>query len=315
MISNAILIVVVGIFMGFLFLWLIGERWRPIRLSTLRYMREAGLRENLNLNSLHAYIYARWIKQYLIVFLNYMMPRLSPNARKWWTDRYHGKVITLDQASAILKIDKEIPLTDLEQIIPYPTARNLVLSGPPDVAVFECGCRGAVENPCEPIQVCMVIGQPFVDFVVDHHPKTSRRLTQQEAIALLKEEHERGHFHSAWFKDVMLNRFYAICNCCGCCCGGAKIMMKYGAPSMEPSGYVAKIDEGLCQICESCVEACPFNAVQMNGNASVIWESCMGCGVCVGQCPNDAISLVRDQKKGMPFDIKLLSDQKIAKAS
>jgi hypothetical protein len=38
-----------------------------------------------------------------------------------------------------------------------------------------------------------------------------------EALDLLRAEHERGHLHSAWFKDVMLNRFYAICNCCKCC--------------------------------------------------------------------------------------------------
>ena len=33
----------------------------------------------------------------------------------------------------------------------------------------------------------------------------------------------------------------------------------------------------------------------------------MGCGVCVGQCPNQALSLVRDERKGAPLDVGVLS--------
>ena len=32
----------------------------------------------------------------------------------------------------------------------------------------------------------------------------------------------------------------------------------------------------------------------------------MGCGVCVSQCPNDALSLTRDERKGIPLDVKAL---------
>jgi ferredoxin len=219
---------------------------------------------------------------------------------------YHGKVLTPDQAEAIITLDHDIPLRDLEQIIPYPMARDLVLKGPPEVAVFQCGCRQIRNNPCQPIQVCMVIGQPFVDFVLEHHPKSSRRLTQTEALELLRAEHERGHLHSAWFKDVLLDRFYAICNCCKCCCGGIEAMVKYGAPTMVSSGYVAKVDEKNCTVCGTCMDACPFGALSLNEVLAVSWEKCMGCGVCVGQCPSEAISLIRDEKKGIPLDVRML---------
>jgi ferredoxin len=153
----------------------------------------------------------------------------------------------------------------------------------------------------------MPIGQPFVDFILEHHPQSSRRLTQAEALDLLRAEHERGHLHSAWFKDAMLSRFYAICNCCKCCCGGIEAMVKYGIPMMASSGYVAQVDETLCVACDTCKDACPFGAIQVDGTAVVKWEACMGCGVCVGQCPNKAMSLVRDEKKGVPFDVRLLA--------
>jgi Pyruvate/2-oxoacid:ferredoxin oxidoreductase delta subunit len=154
----------------------------------------------------------------------------------------------------------------------------------------------------------MVIGQPYVDFILEHNPRSSRRLTQAEALELLRAEHQRGHLHSAWFKDAMMNRFYAICNCCKCCCGGVEAMTRYGIPMMASSGYVAALDRDLCNQCRACVDACPFHALSVDDSAVVRnWELCMGCGVCVEQCPAQAMTLVRDEKKGIPLDVRVLT--------
>ncbi|NNG16106.1 MAG: 4Fe-4S binding protein, partial [Gemmatimonadales bacterium] len=37
---------------------------------------------------------------------------------------------------------------------------------------------------------------------------------------------------------------------------------------------------------------------------AVTWESCMGCGVCEGQCETGAIALVLDERKGIPLDVR-----------
>ncbi|MCJ7784036.1 MAG: 4Fe-4S binding protein [Desulfobacterales bacterium] len=50
-----------------------------------------------------------------------------------------------------------------------------------------------------------------------------------------------------------------------------------------------------------------FKAIKMNGSATVNWEKCMGCGVCTGQCPTQAIALIRDERKGVPMDVWLLT--------
>jgi len=298
-IAGALLVLIVG-------LWLVGERGWPMRASTWKGLRAGGLRGLLNFKGLHMYVYGRWTNQYLNVFINHLLPRLGPRGRKWWRDRYHAKVLTPEHANAIVTLDRQIPLRDLEQIIPYPKARDLVLSGPPDVAVYECACRHARANPCQPTQVCMAIGQPFVDFTLEHHPHSSRRLTQTEAVDLLHAEHDRGHLHSAWFKDVCLGRFYAICNCCPCCCGGMEAVLKYDSPVLASSGYVAQIDETQCSSCGTCVDACPFGALSLDGVAVLDWEKCYGCGVCTSRCPSQAIALVRDERKGLPLDVRLL---------
>jgi Na+-translocating ferredoxin:NAD+ oxidoreductase RNF subunit RnfB len=37
------------------------------------------------------------------------------------------------------------------------------------------------------------------------------------------------------------------------------------------------------------------------------WELCMGGRVCVQQCPTQAMTLVRGERKGIPLDVRLLT--------
>lgn len=287
-----------------LFFWIVGERGKYLR-STWAFFRESGF----GLNALHGYLYGRWTRRYIKVLFGLPSPASSPQAMKTarsFADHYHGKVLTHDHARAIVNLDRDIPLQDLEQIVPYPIARDIVLHGPPDVVAFECVCRHARDSHCEPTQVCMVVGKPMTDFVLEHQPESARRLTQSEALELLNAEHQRGHVHSAWFKDAMLNRFYAICNCCKCCCGGLA-MMKLGVPMLVSSGYVAQINRELCAECGDCIETCPFDALSDGGDGVVRdWDRCMGCGACEAKCTTGATSLVRDERKGIPLDVRML---------
>lgn len=306
--KTLLLIIGCALILPLLLLWLFGERWRPIMPSTRRLLREGGVRRVLNGDFFHAYVYSRWSNQYIGLAVNRLFPRLSPSpGDRRWADRYHGKVLTPRQAAAVVTLTRTIPLQDLEQIVPYKTARNIVLSGPPDIVVYDCPCRRARPDPCGPTLVCMVIGQPFADFVAEHNPRSSRRIDRDEALALLRSEHERGHIHAAYFKDVMLDRFFAICNCCACCCGGIEAMTKRGVPMLSASGYAARVDRSRCDACGACVSVCPFGAMGMDGTAHVSPDACMGCGVCTSRCPNEALALERDARKGTPLDVRLLS--------
>lgn len=224
-------------------------------------------------------------------------------ARRAFADTYHGKVVPLETARQLVTIEKPIPRTDLEQVIPYARARDIILKNPDHIVVLDCPCRSARKNPCLPLDVCLIVGEPFASFSLEHHPGHARRITQAEAAEILRAEDERGHVHHAFFKDAALNRFYAICNCCSCCCGAMQAH-QHGTPMLASSGFVNTIDHSLCIACGECVERCQFDALAMvDGTTTVEREKCFGCGVCVHHCAQGAATLVRDERKGVPLDV------------
>ena len=296
-----------------------GTARRRLRLtpgaSTRALWRESRARGKTLWQFIHGYFYARWPYGYIgsaigerrallplrALFAPFLLKALSPRR---WANGYHGKVVPTEQATRLIRVEQAIDTIVPEQIIPFETARELVLSQDMPLVVLDCPCRLARKNPCYPLDVCLIIGDPFASFILEHHPGHSRAITQDEAVEILHAEAARGHVHHAFFKEAMLDRFYAICNCCSCCCG-AMTAQRHGTPMLISSGYVAQVTEEDCQACGSCVAVCPFEALTVNGHAVVDIQACMGCGVCTQACPEGALRLVRHESKPAPLEFPL----------
>jgi formate hydrogenlyase subunit 6/NADH:ubiquinone oxidoreductase subunit I len=298
-----------------------------VRPSTRALIREGRRTPGYSLvDLLHGYVYGRWPYLYigtatgenalsrvvsvLVRALSRVFPALRGGPQQpgqvTFADTYHGKVMPLASAKRLVAVQQEIRLTDLEHVIPYARARDIVLRNPDHIVVLECPCRAGRADPCLPLDVCLIVGEPFASFVAEHHPQRSRWITQQEAAEVLQAEHERGHVHHAFFKDAMLGRFYAICNCCTCCCGAMQAH-QHGTPMLASSGYVSRLQVERCIACGVCAEICPFDAIAVpDGHAVIDLSRCMGCGVCVDECDQGALSLVRDASKGEPLEIEAL---------
>lgn len=56
---------------------------------------------------------------------------------------------------------------------------------------------------------------------------------------------------------------------------------------------VAVINKDECVGCGVCVDDCPSEAISMDGEniAVVNADECIDCGLCVDSCPTDAISM------------------------
>jgi ferredoxin len=296
-----------------------------LRPSTRALAREARRTPGYSLfDFLHGYVYGRWPYLYIGIGTGeHPLARVFGPLVRWlarlflpkptddpdgitFADTYHGKVVSLEAAKQLVTVEEEVSLTDLEQVIPYALARDIVLQNPDHIVVLECPCRASRPNPCQPLDVCLVVGEPFASFVAEHHPRRSRWITSAEAVEILCAEHERGHVSHAFFKDAMLGRFYAICNCCACCCGAMNAWL-HGTPMLASSGYVSQVAVDLCIGCDICADFCQFGALSVSdGLVAVDATACMGCGVCVSKCPQGALSLVRDPTRGEPLEIRAL---------
>ncbi|MBD3225493.1 MAG: 4Fe-4S ferredoxin [Caldithrix sp.] len=290
--------------------------------STRAFLREARKKDGYSFYDwLHGYVYMRWPYLYIgigkgmhpLSRMVYLMRRLIskyvPGKTKHndtFAEGYHGKVVTADEAGRLVHIDQDIDIRNLEQIIPYTRAKDIIIKNPQHIVVLDCPCRSAMHKPCEPLDVCLIIGDPFAGFISEHHPQRSRRITAQEAVEIINAEHRRGHVQHAFFKDAMLGRFYAICNCCSCCCGAMQAH-RQDVPMLAASGYVCRVEGERCVACGTCVEYCPFDALKLSDDALIVDdERCMGCGICVSCCEHDAHTLERDGRKGIPLHISEL---------
>ncbi|HKJ26463.1 MAG TPA: 4Fe-4S binding protein [Anaerolineales bacterium] len=311
--------------------------------STRQFIQEGRKQKDYSLwDFVHGYVYARWPYLYIgigkgdhplakkvLPVINFFIrifgkksdetgPRshsLTENSHTM-ADGYHGKALPLETAKQLVMVNEPIHVEDLEKVIPYTKARSIILKNPDHIVVLDCPCRKHKAGHCEPMDVCMIVGEPFASFIVDHQPETSRWIDREEAIEILEAENARGHVQHAFFKDAMLGRFYAICNCCECCCG-AMNAHRNGVPMLSSSGYLAQVDQDLCIGCQECHDYCQFGALYLNNveGTSVDAAKCMGCGVCISKCATEAISLYLAPEKGIPLEIENLVAEAVAQAN
>jgi heterodisulfide reductase subunit A len=73
----------------------------------------------------------------------------------------------------------------------------------------------------------------------------------------------------------------------------AALLMK-GYVDLEP--FVAVVDPDLCEWCDACSAACPYDAISKKETgdktiAGINTAICKGCGACVSACDSQAISV------------------------
>ena len=58
-------------------------------------------------------------------------------------------------------------------------------------------------------------------------------------------------------------------------------------------GYNPIVDQDKCVGCEECVDVCPVEVFEMDGDKSVAAhaEECLGCESCVEVCESEAITV------------------------
>jgi len=290
-----------------------------MKLSTRNVIKMHGWRID---RAVHNYVYFVFYKQYVKTFLalgRFLVNRFGSSklvafAFKGVYANYHAKVLTFNDASKILALNRDIVMTAevAKRIIPFSAANKIIFKEPDYIAVMDCPCRISRKNHCEPVNVCMAVGRTTAEFWLEHCAKYHvRKISQKEALDLLKQSVKLNRIIAAYLKTETGGRTGVICSCC---CGGLEGMrLSRHLPGGENiiniahSGYSVEINPALCKSCGSCIKACAFEAQKADAKGGPTYDvkACFGCGVCVAKCPSGARRLVLDKSKGTPLDVDL----------
>ena len=107
-----------------------------------------------------------------------------------------------------------ITLGEAEQII---DASNNIALGP-------CSCRQVFHNCTRPIMTEIVVGIGR-EVYSKTNTKEFRQVSKEEAKEVMRQCHQRGMAHTIMHCQGL---FYAICNCCTCCCVPLRLRRNYG---------------------------------------------------------------------------------------
>ncbi len=198
------------------------------------------------------------------------------------------------QQFQIIPIEKEIPYK--QESLPYEQVSNIIENSQA-IAVLECICKKEkriIGEGCDkPLEICTAYA-PIPGFF-DNSP-LFRAISKEEAKELLRKAEEAALVHLT--TNTATGHTF-ICNCCGCCCSFLNSINKLGIPAGDVvnSHYYAEITPDLCSVCGVCAdERCQVHAIEVEADSyRVIKERCIGCGLCISACPQEAIRLVRKQ--------------------
>ena len=150
--------------------------------------------------------WARWTKIPLIGRLVRWV------ANTWGRNMEGGYLLTTDEAEEIVDI-----------------AEGLAL-GP-------CTCRETFGNCDNPINAEIMLGLNGNVFV-EERPQDYREISREEAKDILRQSHRRGLIHTI---IKCRQDYYAICNCCSCCCVPLRLSKQYGiGRALSRSGDIVK---------------------------------------------------------------------------
>ncbi|MFH0941803.1 MAG: ferredoxin-like protein [Chloroflexota bacterium] len=123
---------------------------------------------------------------------------------RWVANTYGNRA----QSAYVLSPDEAAEIIDISQ----------------GVALGPCTCRAVFRNCDSPIGTEIMLGLSRHVFLKER-PKDYREISQDTAKEIMRECHRRGLVHTI---IRCRHDFYAICNCCACCCVPLRLAKNYG---------------------------------------------------------------------------------------
>jgi Na+-translocating ferredoxin:NAD+ oxidoreductase subunit B len=205
--------------------------------------------------------------------------------REAFGDSYHTGTPVLRTIPINRELVTEWPIAPYEDIMK-------ILDNQKNIAVAPCICRTMAKKDgrgCDkPMEACFVFGS-HASFYVDNG--MGRFITSEEAKEIARKNEAAGLVMQPFNAQLM----GGMCSCCGDCCGMLRSLKMQANPAAAvKSNYYAVVDGNACTGCETCLDRCQMDAIDIvEGKARINLKRCIGCGLCISTCPTDAVQLVK----------------------
>ncbi|NNL42025.1 MAG: 4Fe-4S binding protein, partial [Desulfobacterales bacterium] len=176
-------------------------------------------------------------------------------------------------------------------VAPYEDVLEII-DNQKSIAIAPCICRKTAKlagKGCDkPLEACFLFGS-HGRYYVDNG--MGRYISKEEAKKIVIKNEKAGLVMQPFNSQKM----GGMCSCCGDCCGMLSSLKKQPVPSASvQSNYFALVDAEECTGCETCIDRCQMEAIDIIDDiAKINLDRCIGCGLCVTTCPDEALSLTK----------------------
>jgi NAD-dependent dihydropyrimidine dehydrogenase PreA subunit len=230
-------------------------------------------------------------REFYSLWHDFAVNEYYPNAGKLYGQLPQPRSRIVPAYNAIKDLPDILPCEDIREL--YRAQRR--------IAVVPCSCRyrtTSVGEHCahtaeEDLWHCVQLNRG-ADYAMAR--EAGKELSLDEAIELIDKIEEDALLH-IWQNNNSLVGGNVSCHCCRDCCMIAVPMDMVKEPLSKmwsKSRFIATVDEEACIGCQTCVDRCQFDAIEMvkpegatkskKLKAKVDPEACYGCGVCVVGC-------------------------------
>ncbi len=231
---------------------------------------------------------------FVVGIFEFQLNRVDRELAEYLDDYYEealGKTFQAYSTPVMRSIPINAELVSQWPIAPYEDAMAIIDSQK-TIAVANCICRSTAQiadNGCDkPLETCFLFGSHGA-YYVDNG--MGRYIEKEEAKAIIRRNDEAGLV----MQPFNSQHVGGMCSCCGDCCGMLRSLKKQDSPAEAvKSNYFATVNAEDCTGCETCLDRCQMEAIDMVDDKAVIeLKRCIGCGLCVSTCPTDAMALVK----------------------
>ena len=200
-------------------------------------------------------------------------------------DSYHTGTPVLRTIPINRELVTEWPIAPYEDVMK-------IFDNQKKIAVAPCICRTMAKKDgrgCDkPMEACFLFGS-HASFYVDNG--MGRFITSEEAKEIARKNEAAGLVMQPFNSQYI----GGMCSCCGDCCGVLRSLKKHSNPAAAvKSNYYAHVDGDDCTGCETCLDRCQMDAIDIVESKAIInLKRCIGCGLCISTCPTDAVHLVK----------------------